>query len=105
MSKFHQHEEGLSEENEPVWGLLSRDASSRPVVPSPWFATRVAAKALATPQKGRRYPSLLLRWLIPIPIACSALLALASWSHSRTAEEKFEQHMEFLASSGYDYEV
>jgi predicted nucleic acid binding AN1-type Zn finger protein len=103
MSKHHQEE--LPEENDPVWDLLSRDAVAHPVAPSPWFATRVAAKALATTQRGRRSPSLILRWLIPIPLACSALLALAAWNHSRTAEEKFEQHMEFLASSSYDYEV
>lgn len=88
-------------EQDPLWDLLSRDATAYPVVPSPWFATRVAAKALATPQQGNR-SLFLLRWLIPIPIACSALLAVTAWNHSREAEEKFERHMDFLASSGYD---
>jgi len=96
---------GAAEENDPVWDLLARDARSHDVAASPWFATRVSAKALATPQNGRRSPVSLLRWLIPIPLACSALLAVAALNHSREAEEKFEQHMEFLASSSYDYEV
>ena len=98
-------ERSRPEGNDPVWDLLSRDAAAHPAVPSPWFATRVAAQALATPQKGNRSPFLLLRWMIPVPLACSALITLAAWNHSRNAEEKFEQHMEFLASSGYDYEV
>jgi len=105
MKKFCDRKESFPEENDPVWDLLSRDARAHPVASSPWFATRVAAKALATPQRCRRSPSLLLRWLIPIPLACSALLAVVAWNHSRDAEEKFEQHMEFLASSSYDYEV
>jgi hypothetical protein len=96
---------GDVEESDPVWDLLSRDARSHDVSPSPWFATRVSAMALATPQDGRRSPVSLLRWLIPIPLACSALLAVAAWNHSRISEEKFERHMEFLASSSYDYEV
>lgn len=94
-----------SEEDDPVWDLLARDARSHGVSASPWFSTRVSAKALATPQNGRRPASPLLRWLIPIPLACSALLALAAWNHSREGDEKFERHMEFLAFSGYDYEV
>jgi hypothetical protein len=94
-----------AEETDPVWDLLARDDRSHDVSPSPWFATRVSAKALAIPQNGRRSPVSLLRWLIPIPLACSALLAMAAWNHSRESEEKFERHMEFLASSSYDYEV
>jgi hypothetical protein len=92
------------EESDPVWDLLARDAQRHQVAASPWFATRVSAKALATAQDGRR-PSSLLRWLIPIPLACSAVLALAAWNHSRISEDRFEQNMELLASSGYDYEV
>jgi hypothetical protein len=38
-------------------------------------------------------------------LACSALLAVAAWNHSRISEDRFEQNMELLASSGYDYEV
>jgi hypothetical protein len=94
-----------SGENDPVWDLLALDARAHPVIPSPWFATRVAAQALATPRMGLRSPSLLLRWLLPIPLACSALIALAAWNHSRDTEEEFERHMEFLASSDYDYGV
>jgi hypothetical protein len=101
---MHRDEEA-SEENDPVWDLLSRDAKNYPIAPSPWFATRVAAKALAIHQQGTRSLSTLIRWLVPIPVACSALLAFAAWNHHRDAEEKFEQHMEFLASSDYDYEV
>ena len=93
------------EESDPVWDLLARDAQVHQVAVSPWFSTRVSAKALATPQDGRHPASSLLRWLIPIPLACSALLALAAWNHSRISEDRFEQNMELLASSGYDYEV
>ena len=93
------------EESDPVWDLLARDARGHQVTVSPWFATRVSAKALATPQDGRRSSSSLLRWLIPIPLACSALLAVAAWNHSRISEDRFEQNMELLASSGYEYEV
>lgn len=93
------------EENDPVWDLLARDARGYQVIVSPWFATRVSAKALATPQDGRRSSLSLLRWLIPIPLACSALLAVAAWNHSRISEDRFEQNMELLASSGYEYEV
>ena len=92
-------------ESDPVWDLLARDAQGHQVAVSPWFATRVSAKALATPQDGRRSHSSILRWLIPIPLACSALLAVAAWNHSRISEDRFEQNMELLASSGYDYEV
>lgn len=93
------------EESDPVWDLLARDARGHQVTGSPWFATRVSAKALATPQDGRHSHSSLLRWLIPIPLACSALLAVAAWNHSRISEDRFEQNMELLASSGYEYEV
>lgn len=93
-----------SEKKDPLWDLLVRDAMTYPIVPSPWFATRVAAKALATPQSAQGSFHLL-RWLVPIPVACSVLLALAAWNHSREAEEKFERHMDFMASSGYDFGV
>lgn len=88
-------------ENDPVWDLLARDASAHPVTPSPWFATRVAASALATTQR-RFSTARLLRWLIPIPLACSALLALAAWNHHQASEERFERNMELLAFSGDD---
>ena len=93
-----------SAEKDPLWELLVRDAKAHPVVPSPWFATRVVAKALATPQLGQRSFHLL-RWLVPVPVACSTLLALAAWNHSREAEEKFERHMDFMASSSYDFGI
>jgi len=103
MTLFRQDKKAsLPEETDPVWELLARDAAARPITPSPWFATRVAAKALATPQSGRPSLSLLVRWLIPIPLACSALLILAVRNHSQASDEKFERHMEFLASSAYD---
>lgn len=107
LPKDNPHDPSV--ERDPLWELLSRDARTHPVVPSPWFSTRVAAKALATPQVGERTlvqrSFQLLRWLVPIPIACSALLALMAWNHSRLSEEKFERHMDFLASSGYDFGV
>ena len=105
MSTQGHDKDPMPEENDALWELLGRNASAHPVVPDPWFATRVAALALATPQQGRRSPSSMLRWLIPIPLACTALLALVSlmaWNHSRESEERFERHMEFLASSPFD---
>jgi len=93
-----------SDQDTPLWDLLARDADRHPITPSPWFATRVAAQALATPQKGRRSYASLLRWLIPIPLACSALLAITAWNHSRTLDDRFEQNMELLTSSDYDFE-
>jgi len=106
MKDSRHRDRALAGENDPVWDLLSRHADNHPVAPSPWFATRVAAKALASPQQGKHsLLSTLSRWLVPIPIACSVLLAFAAWNHHRDTEKKFEQHMEFLASSDYDYEV
>lgn len=88
-------------ENDLVWDLLARDASAHPLTPSPWFATRVAASALATGQR-RLSTARLLRWLIPVPLACSALVALAAWNHHQASEERFERNMELLAFTGDD---
>ena len=103
QSPVNQSDHG--DQDSQLWDLLAGDAVRHPISTSPWFATRVAAQALTTPQTGRRSAVSLPRWLIPIPLACSALIALASWNHSRESQEKFEQHMEFLASSDYEYEV
>jgi len=94
-------------ENDPVWDLLSKDAAAHPVNPSPWFAARTAA--LATPRK--RVFSPLMRWLLPVPLASFAALAMLTLhglhapgaaGSSRTyvsTESEFEQHMEFLFAS------
>jgi hypothetical protein len=92
-------------ENDPVWDLLSKDASGHPVTASPWFAARTAA--LAEP---RKHPlTSMLRWLIPVPVtAFAALAALMIFNHSGigrfgtyvSTEAEFEQHMEFLFAYG-----
>lgn len=92
------------ESNDPVWDLLARDAAAHPILPSPWFATRVSAHVLA---EDRTAPSRQwIRWFLPVPIAAAFLAAVGLWQFERQAsEERFEQHMEYLASSSYDYEV
>lgn len=92
-------------EQDPVWDLLSKDAKAHPVNPSPWFAARIAA--FATPRT-KGFPSLV-RWLLPVPLAALAALAVfvlhggpGSVNHSGTyvsTEAEFEQHMEFLFAS------
>ena len=89
-------------EDDPIWDLLSKDASTHPVAASPWFAARTAA--LAEP---RKHPlTSMLRWLIPVPVA--ALAALMLFNHGGigrfgtyvSTEAEFEQHMELLFASG-----
>lgn len=89
-------------ENDPVWDLLSKDASEHPVTVSPWFAARTAS--LAGP---RKHPlASMLRWLIPIPVAAlAALLILSHGGIGRSGtyvstEAEFEQHMELLFAYG-----
>jgi len=92
-------------ENDPVWDLLSKDASTHPVTASPWFAQKTAS--LAEP---RKHPlTSILRWLIPVPIAAfAALAALMAFNHGGigrsgsyiSTEAEFEQHMELLFAYG-----
>lgn len=99
------------QENDPVWDLLARDRETSPVVPSPWFATRTAALAMAIP----RARSLWRRLLIPIPLAglAGAAALIMLFLHSAalnqgdkessaafvSTEEGFEQNMEMLYAS------
>ena len=99
-----------SERNEhgedPVWDLLRRDAATRLVQPTPWFAARTVAKALQVPQTQGIfwYPSMLRR-LLPVPIAALAaaiMIAVHFAPHTHhfvSSENEFEQHMEMLAST------
>jgi hypothetical protein len=98
--------------------LLKRDAAAHPVQESPWFASRTAGIARSLPQdQGSKFSSLSifltgkrLRWLLPLPLAGLAALALfcshqgllptSSRAFSST-ESDFEQHMEMIASSDY----
>lgn len=93
-------------ERDPVWDLLSKDAVDHPVTPTPWFAARTAA--LATPRK--RMFSPLMRWLLPVPLAALASVAMllvqghgpgtvGSAGTYVSTEAEFEQHMEFLFAS------
>ena len=104
---------------DPVWDLLAKDAKVYPVEEPDWFATRITAMALQTPQQSARFGGLSfhLKWWMPIPLAGVAALALLlhaatpaltpsldsnSPEHSlvsNTSEKMFEQHMEMLASS------
>ena len=106
-------------EKDPVWDLLSKDATTYPVKESAWFAARTAAMAQQTPQ-GSSFISGIsthLRWWISVPVAGVAAIALllhtgnplattSKLSQSspaivtaNSAETMFEQHMEMLASS------
>jgi hypothetical protein len=103
--KRNNHTEHDTTENDPVWDLLSNDASRHPVTASPWFAARTAA--LAEPRK--HHLTSMLRWLIPVPVAAfAALAALLIFSHGGigrsgtyvSTEAEFEQHMELLFAYG-----
>lgn len=94
-------------EQDPVWDLLSKDAANHPVTPSPWFAARTAA--MATPRQ--RMFSPLMRWLLPVPLAALASVAMlllqghgpgtvGSAGTYVSTEAEFEQHMDFLFASG-----
>src|SRR5665213_2166846 len=107
----------MAKEHDELALLLERDAATHPVQESPWFASRTAAIALSLPQdQGSKLSSLSsllltgkrLRWLLPLPLAGLAALALfcshqgllptSSRAFSST-ESDFEQHMEMIASS------
>lgn len=103
--KRNDHTEHDTMENDPVWDLLSKDASRHPVTASPWFAARTAA--LAVP---RKHPlTSMLRWLIPVPVAAFAVFAalmifshggIGRWGTYVSTEAEFEQHMELLFAYG-----
>lgn len=113
MTENLHHDQNPSE-NDPLKDvlkdLLQRDAVAYEIVPSPWFATQTAAKALQTPQSHGIFSSssLLRRILLPIPLAALAammMLALHYGPQNRSSlsfvssEDEFEQHMEMLAST------
>jgi len=99
-------------QDDSLWSLLSADAKAHPIAPSPWFAARTVAQARAITQGQWNTRALLLRWLMPIPLAGLALVALlfsqgvglqnlkdfgklGADSYVSTDSE-FEQHMELL---------
>jgi hypothetical protein len=97
-------------EVDPIWELLSKDAASRPIVNSPWFAAHTAGLAVGLTQSGRPPFGFqrILRWLLPLPLAgVAALLILTAQdalhvekSHPFVStEEEFERNMELLAQS------
>jgi hypothetical protein len=103
----HDRDDG---KEDPVWELLSKDAASRPIVCSPWFAAHTAGLAVGLTQSGR--PPLgfqrILRWLLPLPLAgVAALLILTAQDALHlekscpfvSTEEEFERNMELLAQS------
>lgn len=107
-----------SPKGEDLERLLAKDAGRFPVLESPWFATRTTAMARGLPQQGKTSLfslfSLRLRWMLPIPLAGVAAIALLTLQHlsspSRTftsSESEFEQHIEMLtpSDSSQDYLV
>jgi hypothetical protein len=112
MSEDLNHK-GEEAERDPVWDLLSKNASPYSVTPSPWFAARTAAKARGIPQSHSYLFGIhqLRRWLLPIPLAGVACLMFLTLHHPATlksfptipttasSEEEFEQHMALLAES------
>jgi hypothetical protein len=101
MSQHSNHRED-EQDKDPVWDLLKRDATSHPVTPSPWFATRTAALI------HKQVPAFgfLRRWMIPVPFAALGAIVLVLHTAAPTSkggyissEEDFEQHMELLAFS------
>lgn len=99
-----------SSEGEELDRLLAKDAELYPVQDSPWFASRTSAMARELPQEGKAHFFALLtprlRWLLPLPLAGFAVMALLLTQHisstSRvftSSESDFEQHIEMLTSS------
>jgi len=101
-------------QNDPLWDLISADAKTHPIAPSPWFVARTVAQARTITQGQRNTRALILRWLIPIPLAGLALVFLlfsqgvklqnlkdfgktAAYSYIST-ESEFEQRMDLLTS-------
>ena len=95
--------------NDHLWNLLAADAKVNPVTPSPWFAARTVAQARTLGQWRTR--TLLFRWLMPIPLAGLAAVALLSLHGIGTpgsslssntyisSNSDFEDHMELMSSS------
>jgi hypothetical protein len=100
MSKNQPIDEDLDQS--PVWDLLASDSVSHPIVPSQWFVSRMAALARSRDQGTG---SVLLRWLIPIPLAvlvALVFLPLHVFGNRGTyvsSESDFESNMEILVSS------
>ena len=99
-------------QHDRLWDLLSVDAKTYPVIPSPWFATRTVAQAKTHGQWRTR--TLLFRWLMPVPLAGLAAVALLSLhgfgiprsslssissNFYTSSDSDFEDHMELMSSS------
>ena len=97
--------------------LLEADARNHPVQESPWFVSRTVATARSLPQERNSLfssfhafflPGKRLRWLLPLPLAGFAAVALFCSQHVflhsaapafSSSESDFEQHIEMFASS------
>ena len=109
MNQDFQHrpaDQKSDPQNDHLWDLLSVDAKAYPVTPSPWFAARTAAYARKHAQSSNK--ALFFRWLMPIPLAALAAVALLSLHGLENAgssfsyvssESDFEDHMELMATS------
>lgn len=122
INSNHQHDKLDELDNPPkgslddrLWNLLSADAKAYPIAPSPWFASRTVAQGRTRAQGQWNARTLLLRWLMPVPLAVLALVALlfsqgvglqnlkdfgkeGAYSYVSTDSE-FEQHMDLLSST------
>ena len=109
MSQDFQHKSAEQEsdpQNDQLWELLSADTRIHPINPSPWFAARTVSHALKHGQSSAK--ALCFRWLVPIPLAGLAAVALlsihglgnagSSFSYV-SSESDFEDHMELMSSS------
>jgi len=102
----NRHHDPNDLEKDRFWDLLSRDAAAHPVEPSPWFATRTSAQALATPQRKGWNMGGVMRWFLPLPLAGVAALLFLTLHHGSltkgssfvSTQEEFEQNMEMLFS-------
>jgi len=112
MNLIHQQNELDNPEDDLIWNLLAADAKAHPIAPSPWFATRAVAQVRRRGQWS--IIALLLRWLMPIPLAGFAVVALLSLqgvghqnprdfgktgSSYVSSDSDFEQHMDLLSST------
>ncbi|MEI6081977.1 MAG: hypothetical protein WCR44_06070 [Verrucomicrobiota bacterium] len=111
MNPDHQQNELENPQNDTLWNLLSADAKAHPIVSSPWFAARTLAQVRAHRQSNTK--SLLFRWLLPIPLAglaAVALLALHGVGSQNllgfgkagtyvSTDSEFEQDMDLLCST------
>lgn len=94
---------------DPLGRILAQDAKDYPVQVSPWFTTTTLAAVRHISQKTGFFSWIAprIRWVVPIPIAGTALVALLALQHSSqsrsfsSSESEFEQHIEMFASSDY----